>query len=264
MSLSLAEQQHYRKHGYVVPEYSLPSQQLEQLRDALDVVLAANPDVRPEKLVSVHLSGQGGEGVAGHDAFLNIAHDPNLLDAVEAVLGPDIILWGCHAFCKPGGDGLEVPWHQDGHYWPIRPLSTCTVWIAIDASDKDNGCLRVLPDSHKQQTLFEHVVDQREDVTLTNRIAPEMMDGYTPVDVELMPGQMSLHDVYMVHGSNVNRSPRRRAGLAIRYMSASSLFDRSMYQTSDASGFLVDFSKRPLWLLRGEDKTGRNNFEIGH
>jgi|TARA_B100000676_G_scaffold284510_1_gene312272 hypothetical protein len=264
LSLSAAEQQHYQTHGYVIPEYTLPAAQLESLRNALEDVLAANPDVRPEKLVSVHLSGQGGEGVAGHQAFLDIAKDPKLLDIVEGVLGPDIILWGCHAFCKPGVDGLEVPWHQDGQYWPIRPLATCTVWIAIDASDRENGCLRVLPGSQRAQTLFDHYVDEREDLTLTNAIEPHHMEDHEPADVELEPGQMSLHDIYMVHGSNANRSPRRRAGLAIRYMPATSLFDRDMYRTSDASGFLVDFSRRPLWLLRGEDKNGGNNFEIGH
>lgn len=74
---------------------------------------------------------------------------------------------------------------------------------------------------------------------------------------------MSLHDVYLIHGSNPNRSPRRRAGLAIRYMPATSLFDRS--RTADASaGYVVDFSNRPIWLVRGKDRTGRNDFAAGH
>ena len=68
----------------------------------------------------------------------------------------------------------------------------------------------------------------------------------------------------MVHGSNPNRSPKRRAGVAIRYMPATSHFNRELYAPGAGSGYLVDFSTRPLWLLRGEDRTGRNDFRIGH
>ena len=57
-------------------------------------------------------------------------------------------------FAKPAGTGRKVPWHQDGEYWPLKPLSTCTVWIAIDDSHQDNGCLNVIPGSHKNPTLL--------------------------------------------------------------------------------------------------------------
>jgi ectoine hydroxylase-related dioxygenase (phytanoyl-CoA dioxygenase family) len=68
----------------------------------------------------------------------------------------------------------------------------------------------------------------------------------------------------MIHGANVNRSPQRRAGVAIRFMPATSVFERNLIETSDKSGFKVDFSTRPLWLLRGQDRTGRNDFTVGH
>jgi hypothetical protein len=68
----------------------------------------------------------------------------------------------------------------------------------------------------------------------------------------------------MIHGANVNRSPKRRAGVAIRYMPGTSVFERDLMATSDASGYKVDFSSRPLWLLRGQDRTGRNDFKTGH
>ena len=67
----------------------------------------------------------------------------------------------------------------------------------------------------------------------------------------------------MIHGSNPNRSPRRRAGVAIRYMPGNSVFERGLMATGDQSGYTVDFARRPLWLLRGKDRTGRNDFEIG-
>jgi ectoine hydroxylase-related dioxygenase (phytanoyl-CoA dioxygenase family) len=183
---------------------------------------------------------------------------------VEALIGRDVILWGCQIFCKPGGDGLEVPWHQDGHYWPIRPLATCTVWLALDRSDVENGCLRVIPASHRGRRLHDHLREEREDLVLNQRVVGGAFDEARAVDVELEPGEMSMHDVYMIHGSNPNRSPRRRAGVAIRYMPATSLFDRTLMPPSAQSGYQVDFSTRPLWLLRGKDRTGRNDFSVGH
>ena len=254
----------YHRDGYVVPAFSLSEEKLAGLRQALDAVIADNPDVRPEKLVSVHIEGRNDEGVVGNRSFLDIARDPDILDLVEQIIGPDIILWGCQAFCKPGGDGLEVPFHQDGQYWPIRPLATCTVWIAIDDSVVENGCLRVVAGSHEPKSVVTHVDDSRENLTLTQAVEASALDGADIRDVELKAGQMSLHDVYLVHGSNPNHSDKRRAGLAIRYMPATSVFERNLISRSASSGFTVDFSTRPLWLLRGEDKTRSNDFDVGH
>jgi len=258
---SVAERDAYARDGYLIPEYRLPDGKLARLQEALDEALAANPGVRPEHLVSIHVKGKNAEGVIGSDAFLDIARDPGILDLVEGVMGPDIVLWGCHLFCKPAGEGLEVPWHQDGHYWPIRPLATCTVWVALERSDRGNGCLRVIPGSHRPAELKDHL--REEGGALTQRLGEDAFDEADAVDIELEPGQMSLHDVYMIHGSNRNASDRRRAGLAIRYMPATSLFDRGMFARSDSSGFTVDFSTRPLWLLRGRDRAG-NDFRVGH
>ncbi|MEM0990892.1 MAG: phytanoyl-CoA dioxygenase family protein [Pseudomonadota bacterium] len=259
--LTAAEAQTYRDQGYVIPEWRLPADRVAALQTALDDALAANPGVRPEHLVSIHVKGKNAEGVVGSDAFLGLARDPDILDLVQGCIGPDIVLWGCHLFCKPAGEGLEVPWHQDGHYWPIRPLATCTVWVALERSDRENGCLRVIPGSHQPAELQEHL--REEGGALTQRLGDDAFDEADAVDVELEPGQMSLHDVYMIHGSNRNASPRRRAGLAIRYMPASSLFDREIFKRSDSSGFTVDFTTRPLWLVRGQDRAG-NDFIAGH
>jgi len=260
--LTAAELDQYKSAGYVVPAYALPSEQVTALRETLDDLIARNPDVRPEKLVSAHIEGRNDEGVVGSSMFLELARDPNILDMVEQVIGPDIVLWGCQIFCKPGGDGMEVPMHQDGEYWPIRPLANCTVWVAIDASKIENACLRIVPGSHREQRIFEHEHDMRDGLVLRDKVRQEFIQT-EPVDVELEPGHMSLHDVYLIHGSNANRSDKRRAGVAIRYMPATSLFERSLIPRSDNSGFTVDFSTRPLWLMRGQDRAG-NDFEVGH
>jgi ectoine hydroxylase-related dioxygenase (phytanoyl-CoA dioxygenase family) len=259
--LSKDERNFYGREGYVVPAWRFPKEKIDHMRAALDRLIAENPGVRPEKLVSAHLEN-GKEGVKGSRAFLDLARDPELVELIADAIGEDVILWGCQVFCKPGGDGLETPFHQDGHYWPIRPLATCTAWIALDASEKKNGCLRVVPRSHEGKKLFPHLREDREDLVLTNRI--ESFDESTAVDIELEPGQMSLHDIYMIHGATVNHSPMRRAGVAIRYMPGSSVFVRDLIQPNSSSGYLVDFSTRPLWLLKGKDRTGKNDFSLGH
>lgn len=262
--LTDAEVTHYHEHGYVIPGFRFSSDRIAQLREALDRVIAANPHKRPEQLVSVHIAGENAEGVVGDDEFMAVCRDEEILDIVEQLIGPDIVLWGCQAFCKPPGDGMEVPWHQDGNYWPIKPLATCTLWLAIDDSVIQNGCLRVIPGSHRAQKLSTHQKEDRNDVVLNQRVVDHELDESAAVDIELEAGQMSLHDVYMQHGSNPNRSDRRRAGLAIRYMPSTSFFDRESNSDGTGAGYAVYFSNRPIWLLRGEDKTGRNDFSIGH
>ncbi len=263
-AMSEHEIETYREIGLVVPASRLDDYKVKHLRTTLDRLIAANPGIRPERLVSAHIEGENAEGVRGSRDFLDLARDPAILDLVEQVIGPDIVLWGCQIFCKPGGDGMEVPWHQDGHYWPIRPLATCTVWLALDPSKVANGCLRVIPGSHRARRLHEHLREERSDIVLNQSVKPGLFDPNTAYDVELEPGQMSLHDVYLIHGSNANRSPKRRAGVAIRYMPATSLLDRELMKPSAQSGYTVDFATRPIWLLRGSDRTGRNDFNVGH
>lgn len=266
--LSADEIAQYQREGYVIPRYRLDPERVGHLRATLDRLLADNPGVRPEKLVSAHVEGGGGgrnaEGVKGSAEFLALARAPEIIDLVASAIGDDIVLWGCHVFCKPGGDGHETPWHQDGHYWPIRPLATCTVWLALDRSDRGNGCLRVIPRSHEARRLHDHLHEDRDDLVLNQRLAADTFDETDAVDLELDPGQMSMHDVYMIHGAAANRSPRRRAGIALRYMPATSLFDRSLKPADGKSGIPVAFATRPLWLVRGIDRNGHNDFEIGH
>ena len=262
--LSDSEAGRYREQGYVVPAYRLEPKWVRRMQEALDALIAANPGVRPEKLVSAHISGQNDEGVRGVSDFLELAMHPDIVDLVQQAIGPDVILWGCHVFCKPAAQGYETPWHQDGHYWPIRPLANCTVWVALEPSKRENGCLRVIPGSHAAKQLHPHLHEDRTDLTLNQRMADGAFDEKDAVDIELEPGQMSMHDIYMIHGAQANRSGVRRTGVALRYMPGSSLFDRSLKPSDGQTGVPVSFATRPLWLLRGVDRTGRNDFVVGH
>ena len=262
--LSAQEIEVFRRDGLVVPRYRLAPDLLATLRDALDRLIANNPAVRPEQLISPHIAHGNTENVQGNDGFLQLARSPAILDMVEQLIGSDIVLWGCQVFCKPPGNGQEVPWHQDGRYWPIRPMATVTAWIAIDDSTLENGCMRFVPGSHRAGRSYRHRVDDRPDIALDLTIADDL-DFSAARDVVLGAGELSLHDVFLVHGSNANRSSKRRAGVAIRYMPASSEFDRAMYEPRTLpNGLRVDYRNRPIWLLRGQDRSGRNDFAIGH
>ena len=122
----------YETDGYVIPDFRLGEDTIEEIRGLHGRLLARHPefaDYCPAVL-------------AFDTGFLNIARMPAILDMVEQIIGPDFALWNSSFFAKPARVGTKTPWHQDGEYWPIRPLATCSVWIAVDPATQENGCLR--------------------------------------------------------------------------------------------------------------------------
>jgi len=261
MALSNAEIDQYREQGYVIPKFRLPDEHLARLRGALDRLLATYTDVAQEDIANPHMlpPNQGPE----MNPFMATARNPQILDMLEQLVGPDLILWITRVLCKPASKGREVPWHQDGEYWPMRPLATCSVWIALDPVSTANGCMRFIPGSHRQQELYRHHVSEREGLVLNLELDQDQFDEAKAVNVELEPGQMSLHDVRLIHGSLANTSGQRRAALIMRYMPATSHYDRSLVtQRRDNSPFNI--YHQPLWLMRGVDRSGKNDFQHGH
>jgi len=223
--LSDAEVTHYRMHGYVTPRYRLPDDVIAQLKPAVERLIDNNADLRPEQLAGAHIRENRDTGVKGNVALLDFTRHPDILDIVEQVIGPDIIMWGSQVFSKPAGDGMAIPWHQDGQYWPMRPLATVTVWVAVDSATVENGCLRVIPGTH-ENGLMPHEVTNETGLALNQGVSKGVFDESRAVDIELEAGQISLHHAMLVHGSNANRSAKRRCGYAIRYMPATSHFQR--------------------------------------
>ena len=138
------------------------------------------------------------------------------------------------------------------------------MWVALEPSTRANGCLRVIPGSHLGQVLHPHLHEDRADLTLQQRLADGSFDAAQAVDIELQPGQMSLHDVYMIHGAQANTSSQRRTGVALRYMPTTSVFERDIRPADGKTGLAVDFANRPLWLVSGTDRSGRNDLEVRH
>lgn len=258
--LSRTEIADYESRGYVIPGgFRLSADRITALQNGLEDVLANNPDIPSDRLINVHLSGHPPYGVAGFEGFAGLATDTQILDMVEQLVGPDIILWSTHLFCKAGTKGREVPWHQDGQYWPIRPLATCSVWVALDNVDRGNGALRVLPGSHRKGD-YDHHVDENPDLGLNQVVDPSQYDASDAVYLELEAGQISLHDIHLVHGSAANDSGRRRAGLAMRYMPATSCLHRDR----EIRNAKFDWSQMPISLVRGANRHDGNDFSAGH
>lgn len=262
--LTASEIETYRRDGLVAPSFRLDEARRERLAAAVERLVAANPDVPPEYLIGPHIPRQNDRDPDLHREFLDLCLDPEILDLVESAIGPDLILWSSGVFCKPPEVGREVPWHQDGRYWPLRPLATCSVWVAVDDSRPENGCLRYLPGSHAARRLYRHERAEGGDLVLNRRVPPSELDPASARDAVLRAGEVSLHDVYLVHGSNPNRSGRRRAGYVMRYLPGTCFYDREMEVGQSSDIGVSDFAMRPIWLARGVDRTGRNDFRTGH
>ena len=146
----------------------------------------------------------------------DLATAPAILDYVEDLIGPAIVCWATHYFCKLPGDPKGVAWHQDCSYWPLTPSKTVTVWLAIDDVDRANGCMRVIPRSHLHGHLTFRESDPSEQNVLSQTIEGAERFG-EPVDIEMRAGEISLHSDLLIHGSLPNLSTRRRCGLTLRY-----------------------------------------------
>lgn len=242
----------YHERGYVVPDYRLPEAQLQEIRDRHTALLRRHPEFRDN--ASVLLSYDLG--------FLNYARDPGILDMVEQLIGPDICLWNMSFFAKPAMNGKETPWHQDGQYWPIVPLATCTVWIAIDDCTPENGPLRYIPGSHKSHRLMGHTQDDNPDYTLNQKLNAEEYDESSADDLIIEAGQMALHDVYIAHGSGPNRSRHPRRGMTMRMMPTSSIYDRDLADRRQKERGGISMAHHSIFLMRGEDRSGQNDFRL--
>ena len=248
--LSVEDLAKYHSNGIIVPSTGLSSETVAMLRLKLDSFLSEQGITDADYVPDI---------IDRDPTWLEIGTMPEILDAVAQIIGDDIIIWGSALFCKAGKGGRATPWHQDGHYWPIRPLKTVTVWIAIDNVNAENSCLRVIPGSHRDQISYSHDVDNSDAIILNQVLKPEHLQSAPPMDIELPPGRFSIHDVYLIHGANPNNSGKRRAGMVFRYMPASSHYDRALAARQVAELGVLDISRRKLHLVRGSDHSGKND-----
>lgn len=144
---------------------------------------------------------------------------PAIVACVKDLLGENVVGWGSHFFCKMPGDGKTVAWHQDSSYWPLTPSRSVTAWLAIDDADVENACMRFVAGSHHHGAVTYRPSDPAEHNVLNQTIENVEQFG-TIVNNCLQAGEISIHSDLLLHGSEANRSERRRCGLTLRYAPA--------------------------------------------
>jgi ectoine hydroxylase-related dioxygenase (phytanoyl-CoA dioxygenase family) len=241
--LSGEQVEQYRNDGYTLcKEPVFSAQKFAQLQSIFEENLARYGD---DDLDIMHVRDP---------RVLDFLLADEVLDLVEPVVGPDIGLWSSHFISKPAGVGRATPWHEDSAYWngSISTLADiCTVWIALDKVDRENGCMKVIPGSHQNGASgFSEYEEVSKDSNIFHiQIKPDQVDETKAVYFELDPNECSLHEARIIHGADPNTSTRRRAGYTMRYFPTTSKV--LVQRTQDGGRF---------WLARGEDRAG-NRFE---
>jgi non-heme Fe2+,alpha-ketoglutarate-dependent halogenase len=149
----------------------------------------------------------------------DILTDARIVARVKDLIGENVIAWGSHFFCKMPGDGKRVSWHQDSSYWPLTPSMAMTAWLAIDDATIENACMRYIPGSHLLGHLT-YTLSENDEANVLNQTVPNAESLGRPLDVELKAGEISIHSDLLLHGSEANRSSKRRCGLTLRYCPA--------------------------------------------
>jgi non-haem Fe2+, alpha-ketoglutarate-dependent halogenase len=235
-SLSEAAVRHYREFGYHAPVPVLSRAEAKELRG---------------KLEQFESSGMGMQGAVRHKPHLlftwlnDLIRHPRILDAVEDIIGPDILCWGTSFFIKERRNPSYVSWHQDSTYWGLEPPDIITAWVAFTDSVAANGAMRVIPETHKLDQIAHRDTFATENLLSRGQEIMVDVDEGKAAMLELAAGEMSLHHVRLIHGSDPNPSDDRRIGFAIRYIPT---YVRQVAGSHDSAT-----------LVRGEDRF--HNFE---
>lgn len=203
----------YQEDGFAIIRNVIDTELINEAREHIEWLCRKYSNLRPE-----HLH----HPLMRDDAFwVRLVTDKRLINIANLFLGDDLACFTAHYICKRPYDGYAVLWHQDAAYWMLDPLEAITIWLALDESNSERGCLRMLSGSHK---LPLQKIQTRSDVPnmLASSIEDlDVIDESQVVDVILQPGDVSIHHPLLIHGSNSNTSPYRRCGLDIGFMRAS-------------------------------------------
>jgi len=239
-TLSSQDIQYYKDRGYFLYHHQVFSpDKFAKLNGIFEEHLAEKGSLLSDELDTPHFRDP---------RLLEFLLSDEALDIVEPIIGPNIGLWSSHFISKDPYTGRETPWHEDSAFWNGRISSfekIITIWLAIDPSDKENGCMRVIPGTHANGFSEYSPVDTQ---TNTFEKAITTVDDSKAVYFELARGECSLHDSRIIHGAKANTSPRRRCGYTMRYFST----EAQVYPEKNPG--------HKIWLARGKDLAG-NNFE---
>ena len=202
--------QRYRNEGEVFPVPAVDFDRSElDLGRSLEFLDCLGPEARAVDSSQLHL-------------FLpwafDLAVEPDVLDAVESILGENLVVWATTVFAKPPGTTAKITWHQDATYWGLDSTQVTTAWIALSPSHQGNGCMRVEPGTQELPIQPHHDTFATDNLLSRGQEIQVEVDENAVVDVVLEAGEMSLHHVNLVHGSNPNFSEGWRVGFVVRYV----------------------------------------------
>src|SRR5262245_49472523 len=208
--LTSAQVEEFQRQGYLAPIKVLGEAEAASVGEHLDALMDRTRNLAdPAARHKPHLYAKWASDLVRHR---------RVLDAVEDLIGPNLLVWRAVFFVKPAGDPHYIAWHQDSVYWGLSSDDVVTAWIALTDRRQANGCLRVVPGSHRQPEARHTIHAAGDNILVRGQSAAASVAEDKAQDVELFPGEMSLHHVRMLHGSRANLSSRPRVGLAIRYL----------------------------------------------
>jgi phytanoyl-CoA hydroxylase len=222
--LSKSQVESYRDHGYLVVEGVLTNATIAALRTIADSWVEASRGVNKADDVFDLEPGHSSEAPkvrrikdpATIDAtYAELASSPAVLDLVEQLVGPDITSFGSKLNMKSAGFGSPVEWHQDWAFYPHTNDDLLAVGVAIDGMNIENGCLLVVPGTHKGPVLDHHAKGR-----FVGSIEPELIDSAEAVPLEAAPGSITIHHARLVHGSAPNTSGQSRRLFLNQYAAA--------------------------------------------
>jgi hypothetical protein len=208
--LTEAQIAQYEAEGYLAPIRVMEEGEALGLRHKLEAVEAEmGGPLRGDLRHKTHLL---------FPFLAELVRRPRILDAIEDVLGPDILCWSSNFFIKEAADPAFVSWHQDSTYWGLSSPDVATAWVALTPSNDANGAMAVVPGSHKLDQMPHRDTFHRHNLLTRGQEIAVEVDEAKAVPLNLRPGEMSLHHVRLVHGSAPNPSFDRRIGFAVRYI----------------------------------------------
>jgi ectoine hydroxylase-related dioxygenase (phytanoyl-CoA dioxygenase family) len=232
----------YREEGYSGPVQGLTLQEAEEGYNRFFACLGQSryePAPTKEGLSSWHQKHRWAYDLAAH---------PAIVSAMNQILGDDIVLWAMHFWYKEPGNGKFIPWHQDINYWPMEPAINATAWVSLGWSIKENGCLRVIPGTHK--SIVEHVATGDSQSSFAEGLPKQRVDESLAVDLEMSPGQMAFFNEATFHGSEMNDSNIPRVAFSVRYTTPEVKFKMEQWTG--------DIERIKTYLITGEDRLKLN------
>ena len=207
--LSAENVEFYHDHGYFAPVRALSSREAAHARNALEQHEAEHGKLSGQLRHKSHLLFTWLDDMVRH---------PAILDAVEDILGPNLLVWGSSFFIKDARNPGFVSWHQDSTYWGLDPADIVTAWVALSDSTVENGAMRVMPDTHTMEQAPHRDTFAEGNLLSRGQEIEVDVDASKAHTLVLQAGEMSLHHVRLIHGSDPNPSDHRRIGFAIRYL----------------------------------------------